>query len=215
VEAEHILDRGSLRHPSRAAEQRRDVAVLFADLAGFTELVESTDPEVVYDVVRPLLDELVLLVRLHDGEVQQVLGDGFMCVFGLHGATGDEAERAVMAGLALVTAGGSRRTRPSVHVGVECGEVLVTPSWEPAGYGVWGRPVNRAKRLCDSAGPGELAIGPAAYARAGHRVRDADPVRVCLKGISGAVVSHRLPHRAALYPPLAAAGWPAPLAAAG
>jgi class 3 adenylate cyclase len=171
---------------------RRHVAVLFADISGFTRLVETSDPEVVYDVVRPLMDELVLLVNLHEGEIQQVLGDGFMAVFGLRSTTGDEAERAVRAGLALVGAGGTDLARPAVHVGVECGEVLVTPSWEPAGFGVWGRAVNLAKRLCDVAGPGELQVGPAAYARIGRPACGAEPVIARLKGFSGAVVSHRV-----------------------
>lgn len=165
--------------------------MLFADISGFTRLVETVDPETVYAVVRPLMDELVVLVNAYHGVIQQVLGDGFMSVFGLHTSHGDEAERAIRAGLALASAGGGG-AQPAVHVGVEYGEVLVTPSWEPAGFGVWGRTVNLAKRLCDLAGPGELQVGPAAFARAGNRVGVAKPVRARLKGISGAVLSHRV-----------------------
>src|SRR4029450_5693712 len=106
-------------------------------------------------------------------EIQQVLGDGFMCVFGLRETTGDEADRAVLAGLAMGATRGTAVGRPSVHAGVECGEVFVTPSWPPAGYGVWGRAVNLAQRLCALAGPGELRFGPGAYARAGRRARRA------------------------------------------
>jgi class 3 adenylate cyclase len=165
--------------------------VLFADISGFTRLVEMVDPEIVYEIVRPLMDELVLLVRLHDGEIQQVLGDGFMAVFGLRSTGGDEAERAVRAGLALVGAGGTDLTRPAVHVGVEYGEVLLTPSWEPASFGVWGRAVNVAKRLCDVAGPGEIQVGPEAFGRAGQPGA-AEPAPARLKGIEGAVLAHRV-----------------------
>src|SRR2546429_3454499 len=77
---------GPGQHPHAAGAQRRQVAVLFADISGFTRLVESVDPETVYQVVRPLMDELALRVRLHDGEIQQILGDGFMAVFGLRHA---------------------------------------------------------------------------------------------------------------------------------
>jgi class 3 adenylate cyclase len=127
-----------------------------------------------------------------------------MCVFGLRATRGDEAQRAVAAGRDLVAAGGSGLPRPAVHAGIEYGEVLVTPSWEPAGYGVWGRPVNLAKRLCDTAGPGELAIGPAAYARAG--VLGAAPVRVQVKGVADPVDSHRIPAAIPPAPALVAAG---------
>ena len=178
--------------------------MLFADVSGFTELVDTVDPEIVYEVIQPLLDELVLVVDLHGGEIQQVLGDGFMCVFGLYDTLGDEAQRAVRAGMALLAAGGVELARPSVHVGVEYGEVLVTPSWRPAGFGVWGRTVNIAQRLCDLAGPGEIQIGPGAFARHGHRPFSASPVRAHLKGVSGAVLSHRVAVRHS--GPLAAAG---------
>jgi class 3 adenylate cyclase len=175
------------------AGRRCRAAVLFADLTGFTQLVETVEPEIVYQVVRPLLDDLVAIAERHGGVIQQVLGDGFMCVFGLHDTIGDEADRAVRAGLAMVSTGGTRSVRPSVHAGVEWGEIFVTGSWPPAGYGVWGRAVNLAQRLCSLAGPGELQIGPGAHSRAGRAAvgTPSEPAR--LKGIAHPVVSHRVP----------------------
>jgi len=163
--------------------QRRHVTVLFADLSGFTGLVESVDPEMVYEVVRPLMDDLVTRVREHAGEIQQVLGDGFMSVFGLRSSNGDEVQRAVRAGLSLVSAASGQRGQLPVHVGIECGEVLVSPSWEPAGFAVWGRAVTFAKRLCDLAGPGTVHIGPRAFDLVGPDFGCAKPVRAHLKGI--------------------------------
>jgi class 3 adenylate cyclase len=176
-------------HPSSG--MRREVAVLFVDISGFSRLVERFDPEVVYQVVRPLLDQLVLLVQRYDGEIQQVLGDGFMSTFGLRHTVGNEAEQAVRASLALVSAGAGT-DHPPVHVGVEYGEVLVTPPWHAAGYGVWGRPVNLAKRLCDLAGPGEVQVGPAAFLRARHHLDEAEPARIRVKGITRRVDAHRI-----------------------
>src|SRR5689334_24829344 len=83
---------------------RRHVAVLFADLSGFTALVESVPPETVYERVAPVLDELALLVTEYGGQIQQVLGDGFMAVFGLGPAPAradEEVACAVQAGLAV------------------------------------------------------------------------------------------------------------------
>ncbi len=174
------------------AGHRRHAAVLFADLTGFTQLVETVEPEIVYQVVRPLMDDMVAIAHRYGGEIQQVLGDGFMCVFGLRETTGDEADRAVRAGTALVAAGGTEFVRPSVHAGVEYGEVFVTPSWPPAGYGVWGRAVNLAQRLCALAGPGELRFGPGAYARAGRPAAPARTERARVKGIPDPVVCHSI-----------------------
>jgi class 3 adenylate cyclase len=169
-------------------ERRTTVAVLFVDLSGFTRLVESVDPEVVYEVIRPMMDEFVMLVNAHGGEIQQVLGDGFMSVFGLRGQRGDEAVQAVRAGLTLVEAAGCQPGRLPVHIGIECGEVLVSPSWEPAGYAVWGRAVTLAKRLCDLAGPGSILIGPRASELVGPEVGLAQPTRRRLKGTTGDVL---------------------------
>jgi class 3 adenylate cyclase len=174
-------------------ERRSTVTVLFADLTGFTRLVESVDPEVVYEVVRPMMDEFVALVNAHGGEIQQVLGDGFMSVFGLRtelddGERGDDAVRAVRAGLTLVEAARRQPGRLPVHVGIERGEVLVSPSWEPAGYAVWGRAVTLAKRLCDLAGPGTILVGPQACDLVGPEVGLTQPTRRRLKGTTGEVL---------------------------
>ena len=170
--------------------ERRHVAVLFADISGFTALVEAVDPELVYEVVRPLMDELVRRVHAHGGVIQQVLGDGFMAVFGMGDpVTGDETGQAIRAGLALVsTADGT--AHPPVHVGIEYGEVLVTPSWDPAGFAVWGRPVPLASRLCGLAGPGTVQLGPAAFERAGRGFPAAAPVAARLKGFRTPILAY-------------------------
>ncbi|HEX5199962.1 MAG TPA: adenylate/guanylate cyclase domain-containing protein [Actinoplanes sp.] len=188
-------------HIGQTGPRRRQVAVLFADICGFTRLVESVEPEAVYRIMRPLLDELVARVHEHGGEIQQVLGDGFMAVFGLRRAYGDETERATAAACAMLR--GVRPGRPEIHVGIECGEVLVTRSWEPAGFGVWGRAVNLAQRMCGVAGPGELVLGPAAYARSEHLAAPATAASVRVRGVADPVAAHRvvvLPAMAAALP---------------
>jgi class 3 adenylate cyclase len=182
------------RRSHRVGPHRRHVAVLFADVTGFTRLVETVEPEIVYQMVGTLMNTLVPLVHAHGGEIQQVLGDGFMAVFGLRTAPGeaergDEAERAVRAGLSMV---GATRGDLPVHVGIEYGEVLVTPAWESAGFGVWGRAVTVAARLCDLAGPGDCQVGPVAFARSGHCVDSDVPAPVRLDGITEAVIAHRV-----------------------
>jgi class 3 adenylate cyclase len=182
VAAERDLEVHLRHRPSRSAAAhssvglgRRHAAVVFADLSGFTALVESAEPEDVYARVRPLIDELALLVAFHGGEIQQILGDGFMAVFGLrteHEDAGEVSQAAVAAGIALVGAGAELSGRLPVHVGIESGELLVSQSWEPARYGVWGRTVTVAARLCDLAGPHTVNVGPHAFELGGRHVID-------------------------------------------
>jgi class 3 adenylate cyclase len=132
--------------------------------------VEAVAPEVVYQHVRPLIDELTNLAKLHGGEIQQVLGDGFMAVFAAPAddndrSTDEAVTRAVRAGVAMVKAGEHPPGRLPVHIGIECGAVLLSQSWEPARFAVWGRAVTVAPRLCDLAGPCTLNIGARAFER--------------------------------------------------
>lgn len=170
--------------------RRRIVAVLFADICGFTRLVESVEPEKVYDIMRPLLDNLVDCVHEQGGEIQQVLGDGFMAVFGLRHSLGNEIGRAFAAACAMMRTVGPEQ--PAVHIGVESGEVLVTRSWEPATFGVWGHAVNLAQRLCAVAGPGEIMLGPAAYAGTPCSSFMVVESVVKVRGIAEPVPAHRI-----------------------
>jgi len=153
-----VLEEGVLR------EERKLVTVLFADLAGYTALAASLDPEDVYASLRPGILELQRVVEGFGGTVPQVLGDGFMAVFGVPGAHEDDAERAVRAALAVrdrareLRAGGGGIPFPEVHAGVNSGEAIVVPAAEAAGFAVIGDTVNTASRLADLAPPGSVFV---------------------------------------------------------
>ncbi len=145
--------------------ERKVVSVLFADLAGYTALAETLDPEEVFGVVRPWLTDLRLVVEGHGGTVPQVMGDGFMAVFGVPTAHDDDAERAVRAALAMVSLAGQLASRqaavafPGLHVGVNTGEVIVAPSRESSGFAIVGDTVNVASRLAGLAVAGQVIVG--------------------------------------------------------
>jgi adenylate cyclase len=112
-----------------------DLAVLFADIAGFTTLSEDLPA---YDVVH-LLDRWFAVagpaVEGHGGRIDNYMGDGLMAVFGATPAAGapDPAQCGVRAALALVAAAADvdRYTREiyrrgfAVRVGVHFGPVVV------------------------------------------------------------------------------------------
>jgi adenylate cyclase len=81
--------------------QRREVAMLFTDIADFTMLVETLQP----DVLGALLNEYVVgmtdVVFGHDGTVTKIVGDAVHVLFGAPGEQPDHAARAVACALAL------------------------------------------------------------------------------------------------------------------
>jgi adenylate cyclase len=81
--------------------QRREIATLFTDIASFTTLVETIEP----DVLGPLLNEYLVgmtnVVFAHDGTLAKIIGDAVHVMFGAPGEQPDQATRAVACALAL------------------------------------------------------------------------------------------------------------------
>jgi class 3 adenylate cyclase len=150
--------------------------MLFADLAGFTALAETLDPEEVYGFLRPTMAELQAIVESYGGTVPQLLGDGFMAVFGVPVAHEDDAERAVRAALdvrdrvSVLKRDRSDIQLPDIHAGVNSGEVMVAPSDEPAGFAVIGDTVNTAARLAGLATGGHILVDETTRNRTGERI---------------------------------------------
>jgi class 3 adenylate cyclase/predicted ATPase len=165
--------------------ERRVCSVLFCDLVGFTPLSESRDPE----AVRELLSEYFAVARTvigrYGGVVEKFIGDAVMAVWGAPVAAEGDAERAVRAGLDLVTAVAELGQRAGVagltaRCGVVTGEVAVTVG--AGGEGMAGDTVNTAARVQTAAGPGSVLVDGATQRLAGGGVGFADAGEHALKG---------------------------------
>ncbi|MEQ9813153.1 MAG: adenylate/guanylate cyclase domain-containing protein [Azospirillaceae bacterium] len=144
--------------------ERRYVAVLFADLTGFTRLTEAIGAEAMHDVLNTFFTRVDAIVERMGGRVDKHIGDCVMGVFGAPVARGNDAERAILAAMEI------RRAMPDiareaghridVHIGVTTG--IVIASYVGAGataeYAVTGESVNLASRLSDAAETGEILI---------------------------------------------------------
>jgi tetratricopeptide (TPR) repeat protein len=110
------------------------------------------------------MSNLQHIVEEYGGTVPQIMGDGFMAVFGVPVAHEDDAERAVRAAIALrdhvrhMNADRPQLPFPEVHAGVNSGEVMVAPADEQAGFRVVGDTVNVASRLADLATAGRILV---------------------------------------------------------
>jgi class 3 adenylate cyclase/predicted ATPase len=170
-----VAARGRSAHGGRG--ERKLVTMLFADLAGYTALSETLDPEEVYGFLRPTMAELQGIVESYDGTVPQIQGDGFMAIFGVPVAHEDDAERAVRAALDVrdhvrtLNALRSGILLPEVHAGVNSGEVMVAPSSEPAGFTVIGDTVNTAARLAGLATGGHILVDETTCERTRDAIR--------------------------------------------
>ena len=135
-------------------EERRIVTVLFADVAGSTEIGESLDPE----DIRALLGRYYAIARdvvsAHGGTVEKFIGDAVMAVFGLPRAHGDDVARALSAALELrerIRADAVLAGRFPVRFGVSTGEVVARRDGTSADFLATGDAVNVAARLQQAA----------------------------------------------------------------
>ena len=171
--------------------ERRVTSVLFCDLVGFTTLSESRDHEETRELLTQYFDDARRIIGRYGGTVEKFIGDAVMAVWGVPTAHEDDAERAVRAGLELVTRVGDMGHDLGVddlaaRVGVVTGEVAVSVGAVNQGM-VAGDAVNTASRVQSVAGPGQvwvdettrlLTSGAITYVDAGsHLLKGkADPV---------------------------------------
>lgn len=175
---------------------RRDIAVLFVDLSGFTAFSETSEPEDVMAVLREFHEELGRLVAEFEATVGFFAGDGMMVFFNDPLPCAEPADRAVRMAVAMRErlGGLASQWRKRGHdlgfaIGVAygyatLGEMGFEGRFE---YGVIGSVVNLAARLCDRAEPGQILISPRAKA-AVEEAADLEEVgEVALKGFHAPV----------------------------
>jgi class 3 adenylate cyclase/tetratricopeptide (TPR) repeat protein len=151
--------------PARTAAERRQLTVLFCDLAGSTAMSARLDPEDMREVIRGYQDICSGVIARYDGFVAKFMGDGVFAYFGFPRAHEDDAERAVRAGLDLAD-GVARLQAPDgealkIRIGIATGIVVVG---DLIGQGsaqeqtVIGDTPNLAARLQERAEPGGVLI---------------------------------------------------------
>lgn len=139
------------------AVRRQDVAVMFTDIVGFTEISERSTPEQVMDLLRRYLSMVEAVIFEHGGTLDKYLGDGVMATFGTPEPKPTDALSALKAARAIVSRmdefnrESAARGAPviEISVGVHYGPVIlgdVGPS-RRLEFAVVGDTVNVASRL--------------------------------------------------------------------
>lgn len=143
-----------LRHGPDIDGRRIEVSIMFADVRGFSTYAEQTGPEEVVGYLNRLFDLTIDSVSRHHGVVHQLLGDGFMAIFGAPVSRGNNAENAVRAAVEMlgradhaVRAGMIPPMR--LGLGVHSGEVIagMVGSSLHREYKITGDAVNVAARI--------------------------------------------------------------------
>jgi class 3 adenylate cyclase/pimeloyl-ACP methyl ester carboxylesterase len=90
-----------LAQRDRIEGERKNVTVLFCDMAGFTALSDQLDPEEAYSIMDRVMETLIHKVHDYEGTVNKMMGDGLMALFGAPIALEDGPRRAILSALAI------------------------------------------------------------------------------------------------------------------
>ena len=177
--------------PQETAE-RRQVTVMFSDLVGSTALSACMDPEDLREVISAYQMCVADTVQRFGGFVAKYMGDGVLVYFGYPQAHEDDAERAVRAGLELVTAVTALKTHAPLQtrVGIATGLVVVGDligSGASQEQAIVGETPNLAARLQGIAEPNGVVIAESTRKLLGNLFELEDLAARDLKGIVGPV----------------------------
>jgi class 3 adenylate cyclase len=159
--------------PPMPEAERRQLTVLFCDLADSTRLAGQLDPEDLRQVIRAYQATCAAVIQRYAGHIAQYLGDGLLVYFGYPQAHEDDAQRAVHSGLGMVEAIATLNTalvrdhgvRLTVRVGIHTGLVVVSDidSDDRPERLALGETPNVAARLQGLAAPDTVVISATTY----------------------------------------------------
>jgi class 3 adenylate cyclase/predicted ATPase len=183
----------------RHEPERRQLTVLFCDVVGSSLLASRLDPEELRELMLAYQSACTAVIRRFDGTVSRYVGDGILALFGYPRGHEDNAERAVRAGLEIISAmakvpvpgggGGPLAVRIGIATGlVVVGDLIGEEAAER--QAVVGETPNLAARLQGLAAPNSVVIAAATRALIGEHFRCvelgthalhgfAEPVRAC------------------------------------
>lgn len=171
------------RQKDKLPGSRRNVAVVFADLSGFTKLSSGSDPEQVADRMNQLFTRLSEAIYKYEGYIDKYIGDCVMVLFGAPISHENDPLRSVLCALEMQETM-SEFEDLELSIGINFGEVVAggIGSDNRMEYTVIGDVVNIAQRLQASAGPGKINVSEAVFKQTESEVEYIGPEYLRVKG---------------------------------
>lgn len=157
--------------------ERQEISVVFADIRGYTAFSENESPEKVVEVLNHYLSVAGNIIIGWEGTLDKFFGDGLMAIFNAPKKQDDHVHKATEAALAIIQAAKEINKiygyKLAYSVGVHTGEAVVgyIGTKYAVNYTAIGDTVNLAKRLQESAAPGQIMIEESVVSRLGDRVK--------------------------------------------
>jgi len=176
--------------------ERRQVTVLFADLAGYTRMTREIGAEAMHDITDRFFGLADGVIERFGGTIDKHIGDCVMAVFGAPVAHGNDPERAVRAALAICDAmpelSRELRRELQTHIGIASGQVVASRGAGHKTYSITGDSVNLASRLTDQAAAGSILVSEPVRRLLADRLDHVEVNAFALKGLDAPVRAFRV-----------------------
>lgn len=174
---------------------RQSLAVLFADIRGFTTLAEQLQPELLFDALNFHLSLGAQAVLSHEGTLDKFMGDAIMAFFNAPLPQPDYVLRAVAAAIDMQERLAAKATsvplglRLQFGIGIARGEAVVgnIGTAQLMNYTAIGNCVNLARRLQEVAKGGQILIDENTYQAVQRHVKARSLGALEVKGFSAPV----------------------------
>lgn len=187
---------------ARLGGERRDIAVLFVDIRGFTTMSEVLMPEQVVEILNEYLELTSHAIFKNHGMLDKFIGDATMAVFNAPVDLEDYVFFAVKAAYDMRKGAEALEKRlmeqfgRSVQfgIGINCGPAIVgnIGCERRMDYTAIGDTVNTAARLEGIAGKGEILLSSEVYEAVKDRVEVQPAGELLLKGKEQRINAYRL-----------------------
>ena len=172
------------------ADSLGEVGIVFADMAGFTDLVRKLSPTDLIRMLSTIFSEFDRQAERYGVERIKTIGDAYMAIGGLTRSEGGRDHALATADFLLDAQASVRRIIKDsgfpldVRIGYHIGPVIagVIGRRRPA-FDCWGEAVNFASRLESSAPPGGILVSETVYWRLRKEYILQETVEVDMKGI--------------------------------
>lgn len=144
------------------------VTIVMSDLRGFSAISENLPPETVVEMLNSYLSDMTEIVFKYGGNINEIIGDAMLILFGAPGTHADDADRALACALEMQLAMTKVNQRHKANklpelemgIGINTGKVVAgnIGSDMRAKYAVVGNNVNLAGRVESFTVGGQLLI---------------------------------------------------------
>ena len=174
-------------------EELKKVAVMFADVSGFTKFSENLSPDEVRKVINEFFEFILRPVYNLNGTVDKFIGDCALILFGLKSTQMDAALRSVQCAMEMLKLSKefskTKNIELSLSIGINYGLVAVGKigSFFDKDYTVMGDVVNTAQRLQTAAPPDTIYVSESIYRETCENIEYIGPIELNLKNKSQTV----------------------------